>query len=378
MPPEIAIEAPPAGRAAETVLHFTPNWFAASMGTGILSVALGQFPGQPLLAAAGEALYLVNTGLFLLLAALYGLKWRHHPRLAARLLHHPVQSMFLGTIPMALATVVNGTLIYGPALFGPGLAVQAAVLLWGLTAALSLAVGVGVPFLMFTRQSHSLAEMSAVWLLPVVAAEVAAASAFLLLPHVADRQAELALLVAGIALWACSVPLALGILAILFLRMALHRLPPAAMAATSWLALGPIGTGALGLALVAQHGGPVLAANGLGALAPAFSGAALLGALALWGYGLWWLAIALLVTLRQLRRGLPFNLGWWAFTFPLGVHAVATLKIGALVPLTFFPLAGAAMVSLLAVIWATVAVRTLAGALSGRLFSDPCLTRETA
>lgn len=369
------LDARPAGRAGEIILHFTPNWFAAGMGTGVLSAALGQFPGQPALHGAGLSLYLANSGLFLLLAVLYGLKWLLHPRLAARIFAHPVQSMFLGTIPMALAMIVNGTLLYGPALYGEAAATGAAAALWGLDAALAVAAGVGVPFLMFTRQSHSIADMSAVWLMPVAAAAVAAASGGLLLPHLADAGTRLGVLAASLALWAFSVPLALGVLVILFLRMALHKLPSAAMAATSWLALGPIGTGALGLALIALNGAPALAAAGMADLAPALAGAAMLGALALWGYGAWWLATALLVTLRQLRRGLPFNLGWWAYTFPLGVYALATLKIGALLPLAFFPAAGAAMVALLALIWLVVAARTLAGAARGRLFEDPCVER---
>lgn len=373
MPDPIILSASPTGRIAEIILHFTPNWFAASMGTGILAVALGQFPASPLLHGAGQALYLANTGLFLLLASAYALKWVLHPHLAARLFAHPVQSMFLGTIPMALATIINATLMYGPALYGETAATGLATTLWFVDAVLALAIGIGVPFLMFTRQSHAIGDMSAVWLLPVVAAEVAAASGLLLLPHLADPQAALTMLVVCIALWACSVPLALSILVILFLRMVLYKLPPAAMAATSWLALGPIGTGALGLALIALNGPQALNASGLGTLAQPLTGAALLGALALWGYGVWWLATALLVTLRQMRLGLPFNLGWWAYTFPLGVYALATLKIGAILPLGLFPVAGAGMVCLLVVIWFVVAARTVAGAINGRLFNDPCI-----
>ncbi|MCX8998246.1 C4-dicarboxylate ABC transporter [Rhizobiaceae bacterium BDR2-2] len=366
--------APPANGASDIVLHFTPNWFAASMGTGILAAALGQFPGTPVVHAAGLVLHLVNIALFLLFSVLYGLKWLCHTRLAARIFEHPVQSMFLGTIPMALATIVNGTLIFGSSLVGEEIAAAVATRLWLVDAVLAVAIGSGVPFLMFTRQSHAMADMSAVWLLPVVAAEVAAASGLLLLPFAGDGPAGLGILAASLALWAFSVPLALSVLVILFLRMALHKLPPAAMAATSWLALGPIGTGALGLALLALNGAPVLAANGLEAIAPAVTGAATLGALMLWGYGLWWLAIALLVTLRQIGQGLPFNLGWWAYTFPLGVYALATLKIGALLPLAFFTVAGTVMVGLLAVIWLLVTARTFAGAIRGRLFSDPCIT----
>ena len=47
-------------------------------------------------------------------------------------------------------------------------------------------------------------------------------------------------------------------------------------------------------------------------------------ATATWGFGLWWLAIAVSLLVRYLRAGgLPFHLGWWAFTFPLGAFTVA-------------------------------------------------------
>ena len=54
---------------------------------------------------------------------------------------------------------------------------------------------------------------------------------------------------------------------------------------------------------------------------------ALIGGLILWGYGVWWLSLAILKTVRYLRQGLPFNLGWWGFTFPLAVYTLATLAL---------------------------------------------------
>jgi tellurite resistance protein TehA-like permease len=228
---------------------------------------------------------------------------------------------------------------------------------------------------MFTRQDHAIEHMSAVWLLPIVASEVAAASGGLLIPHLADPAAQLQVLFVSYVLWACSVPLALGILVILFLRMALHKLPPAAMAATSFLALGPVGTGALGLMLFSVNGSPVLSANGLAALAPAISGASLLGGLLLWGYGLWWLGLAVAVTLRYLREGLPFNLGWWGYTFPIGVYATATLKLSTLFPVAPVAGFGGFLVAALVAIWIVVAVRTCRGAANGSLFFDPSIER---
>ena len=50
-----------------------------------------------------------------------------------------------------------------------------------------------------------------------------------------------------------------------------------------------------------------------------------LAATGLWGFGVWWLAVAVALLVRYLRTGpLPFGLGWWAFTFPLGAFTVGT------------------------------------------------------
>jgi C4-dicarboxylate transporter/malic acid transport protein len=356
----------------ERMRHFTPNWYATTMGTGILAICLAQFPAMPALHKAGEALWLANILLFAGLTVLYVGKWVLHPREALRAFKHPVVSMFLGCIPMGLATIINGMALFGIPLFGAA-AASAAAALWWADAGLAVLAGLAIPFAMFTCQEHAFDEMSAVWLLPIVACEVTAASGGLLLPHIAGAAPQMTLLFVSYVLWACSVPLALGILTILFLRMALHKLPPAGMAATAFLAPGPIGTGALGLTLFAMNGRAVLEANGLGALAGAISGTSLFGAVLLWAYGLWWLGMALAVTLRYLRHGLPFNLGWWAYTFPIGVYALATLRLSTVVPVAAIALFGNALVIALAAIWLLVAARTLCGAVEGTLFSDPSL-----
>ena len=159
----------------------------------------------------------------------------------------------------------------------------------------------------------------------------------------------------------------------LVLRLAVHKLPHASMASSSWLALGPIGTGALGLMTLGVAAPAILAANGLERFGPTMDGVGLLGGLLLWGYGLWWLAIAALVTVRYLREGLPFNLGWWGYTFPIGVYAVTTLKLGTILPIAAIHGFGVVLVMLLTVVWAIVAARTIRGAWRGDLFVAPCL-----
>ena len=357
----------------EVVRQFTPNWFTASMGTGILSVGLSLFPlSVPGMRAVAEGLWLFNIGLFTLFCGLYAARWIAYPREAARVFGHSVVSMFFGAIPMALATIINGVLIFGIVRFGAGPATAVAQALWWADVAMSLACGVAIPFMMFTRQRHAIEDMTAVWLLPVVAAEVAAASGGLLAPHLGS-QAGYVVLLTSYVLWAYSVPVALSFLVILLLRMAIHKLPHAGMAASSWLALGPIGTGALGLLVLGADSPAIFAAHGLAAFGSVAAGAGAVGGLLLWGYGVWWLAMGVLVTLRYLRDGLPFNLGWWAYTFPVGVYAVATLRLASTLHASVFAVFGGVLVLALAAMWLLVGARTLAGAWSGRLFVAPCL-----
>jgi len=358
----------------EVVRQFTPNWFAATMGTGVLALALAQLPGAtPGLHRVAEGLWLLNILLFIVFAGLYTARWVLFFDEARRIFGHSTVSMFFGTIPMGLATIINGFLLFGVPRWGEGV-LSLVEVLWWIDVAMSLACGVLIPYLMFTRQEHRIDQMTAVWLLPVVAAEVAAASGGLLAPHLGDAHSQLVMLVTSYILWAFSLPVAFSILTILLLRMALHKLPHENMAASSWLALGPIGTGALGMLLLGGDAPMIFAANGLPGMGEVASGLGLVTGITLWGFGFWWMLMALLITARYLREGIPFNLGWWGFTFPLGVYALTTLKLASLLGLAFFSVFGCGLVALLVVMWLIVGWRTLVGAWHGELFVSPCIS----
>ena len=357
----------------EVIRQFTPNWFAATMGTGVLALALANLPvAIPGLHAVAEGLWLFNILLFTLFTVAYAARWILFFDEARRIFGHSTVSMFFGTIPMGLATIINGFLLFGLPRWGEGV-IQLAEVLWWIDVAMSLACGVLIPYMMFTRQEHSIDQMTAVWLLPVVAAEVAAASGGLLAPHLTDAHSQLVVLTTSYVLWAFSLPVAFSILTILLLRMALHKLPHENMAASSWLALGPIGTGALGMLLMGAEAPAIFAANGLPGIGEIASGLGLVAGITLWGFGLWWMLMALLITVRYLRDGIPFNLGWWGFTFPLGVYSLATLKLASTLNLGFFSVVGCVLVTLLAVMWLIVGKRTVQGAWRGELFVSPCI-----
>lgn len=60
-------------------------------------------------------------------------------------------------------------------------------------------------------------------------------------------------------------------------------------------------------------------------------------AMIMWGFGLIWLWFAL----ASFTRGkFYFNIGWWAFTFPLGVFTTATTQMGKEFNSPFFDILG--------------------------------------
>jgi len=361
---------------AEIVRNFTPNWFTVTMGTGVLALALSQFPlAVPGLRPVAIALWLATIGLFALFSALYAARWLLFFDGARRIFDHSVMSMFFGAIPMGLATIVSGFLTFGPSLFGPA-AIAVADGLWWVDVAMSVACGLAIPYFMFTRQTHTIEKMTAVWLLPIVAAEVTAASGALLIPHLPTTEA-FGVLILGYALWAYSVPLAMSILVLLVLRLSLHKLPEREMGASAWLALGPIGTGALGLVLLGVDAPAAFAARGMPGVGEFAYGLGVVGGTVLWGYGAWWLGLAALKTGRYAREGLPFNLGWWGFTFPLGAYALATLALARVTQFELFTIVGSVLVVCLAAFWVVVAILTAHGAWCGRLFVAPCLAGDT-
>lgn len=89
------------------------------------------------------------------------------------------------------------------------------------------------------------------------------------------------------------------------------------------------------------------------------------------GFALMWLTIAAAVTVRTARAHLPFSLTWWSFTFPVGTVVTGTSALAARTGLHVFVLAAVALYLLLLAAWVTVAVRTVRGAVNGRLFVAP-------
>ena len=112
------------------------------------------------------------------------------------------------------------------------------------------------------------------------------------------------------------------ILAMYFHRLMVHHLPPRELIVSVFLPIGPLGQGGFA---IQQLGKVALNLDFLPLAGSNITGGQVLSAfgvfmaLVMWGAGLGWLGLA--ATSIATTQKFPFNMGWWGFTFPLGVFA---------------------------------------------------------
>ncbi|MCG2799349.1 MAG: TDT family transporter [Cellulomonas sp.] len=349
------------------VANITPNWFASVMGTGIVANAAVSLPWQPAgVRTFALVVWLIAATLLVVLLAATALHWRRFPARARG--HHlnPVMAHFYGAPPMALLTVGSGAMLVGKDLIGSQAALVLDTVLWSAGTVLGLAVAVVVPYLAFTR--HEVREDSAFggWLMPVVPPMVSAATGAVLLAHLPAGQWRLTLLLACYAMFGISFLAALLVLAQVWGRLMRHKVGPAVMVPTLWIGLGPLGQSVTAVNLLGGHASEVIDPTWAHALLIA----GVVFGVPVLGFAMLWAALALAITVRTARAGLPFSLTWWSFTFPVGTCATGaaalaartgSVALGGLSILLFVGLLTA---------WAVVAVRTFRGAvLTGTLLA---------
>ncbi len=205
--------------------------------------------------------------------------------------------------------------------------------------------------------------------MPVVPPMVSAATGALLIPHMAPGTGRKTMLYGCYAMFGLSLVAALIIITMIWsraraLRHLGHR--AGADAVDRARAAGPIhhGRRASRDQRRARPSQPQLA-DGMGVFAILFG-------VPVWGFAVLWIALATALTVRTLRRGMPFALTWWSLTFPVGHlrhrhHPAGGPHRAAGVP------GGrrASPTSGLLSTWVLVAVRTFRGGLRGNLFAPP-------
>jgi len=359
------------------VLNFTPSWFSVTMGTGIVSILLHNLPYNAVwLYWISVAFFGLNVALFLLFVGISILRYAMFPGIWTEMINHPVQSLFLGTCPMGLATIINMICFVCVPAWGYWAATLAWTL-WWIDVVLAIGTCFYLPFLItYKHEDTKLSTMTAAWLLPIVATIVASASGGVVASILPDPSHALWTITVSYILWGCGVPLAMFVLVMYLQRLTVYKLPAREVIVSVFLPLGPLGQGSFAIMQLGIDSLATFEQTGYIPQAPLagqiFYAAGILVAFIMWGFGLVWLFFAVA---SVTRRPFPFNLGWWGFTFPLGVFAVATNQFGKELPSPFFKILGTIFSLIVVILWAIVSVGTIRAALTGKIFYAPCVAK---
>lgn len=342
-----------------TLEGFAPGWGASVMGTAALAVVGVALAGRGVVPALtrpfGIVVFLFSLVLGVLVIGTATARWIVHPRAALRDLAHPVKGGMSATLPGAVLVLAVAFGRVG-ALLLPEAAIRPTVLaLTAIGGVFALVFGWAFLTGVFARGDTRLGQITGAWFIPPVVAIIVPTA---LSPFIGVREGDHALDIdlLGISwvMLGIGAALFLAITAILVVRSAIAPLPPAPLAPTLTIGLGPAGLIGLDLLLMAR------ASERMGLMsADAVGLAAMIGGM-FWGFGAWWAVSAVIVILRGYDR-LPFALSWWGFTFPLAAWTIAGLQISEAVGSAALLAIAVSGAVLLVVVWAVTLVRTIVG-----------------
>lgn len=330
---------------------FAPGWFAAVMGTGVLALTThGLARYWPWLELPAIALHWFNSLLFLVLALPWLNRWLNYRQAAMQTLMHPVQANFYPTFSIALLVLAAQWLIFTPC-------VEVAMGLWLLGVILHFVFSFAVLFFMFRGEHVAAEHVTPAQFIPAVGLVVMPLAGGPLLAHLEGGLREWVLTINIIGLGAGSM-MYLGLLGLTLYRKYLHKPALGILTPTVWIHLAPIGVIPVSLMNVAEQL-PFAAVREVVTVVM----------LLLWGFGVWWLVMASLLTLSARASGqLPFALSWWGFTFPVGAFVAESLRLTQLLAWQSTLAIGVGAWLLLCFFWMITLFRTARGVISGAVF----------
>jgi C4-dicarboxylate transporter/malic acid transport protein len=345
-----------------------PNWFASVMGTGIVATAGATLPLHiPGLRWFALAVWVASAVWLVMLIVAVIAHWVRHPTVARSHAYNPQMGHFYGAAPMALLTVGAGAVLVGKDLIGERAAVDIDWMLWTAGTLGGLFTAISIPYLMFTQYRVEPDAAFGGWLMPVVPPMVSAATGALLIPHLSPGTGRQTMLYGCYAMFGLSLVASLIIITMVWSRLAHYGTSGTARVPTLWIVLGPLGQSITAAGLLGTNAAVAInprVADGMAVFA-------ILYGVPVWGFAVLWIALATALTIRTLRRGMPFALTWWSLTFPVGTFVTGTTQLAVHTGLPSFRVAAAVAYLGLLGTWCLVAVRTFRGGVRGSIFAPP-------
>jgi len=337
----------------EIIKNFMPSWFASVMGTGILALTTFFYAEFiPVFTVVSKILFYFNIFLFCILFIPWLLRWILFPKNAKDDLINPVLSNFYPTIAVGMLVLSADFIVIGKNLLW-------GQIFWYGGTVLTIFFAILVPFIVFTGSHVKIDHINPAWFIPPVGLIVIPIPGSMLVHHFTGAGREIMLLINYFG-WGAGFFLYIALLAITFYRFTLHHPLPNVLAPTVWINLGPIGAGTVALINLVKVSDFIASKDVFYAFGLIF-----------WGFGIWWVIMAIFLTLHYIKNlKLPYAMSWWAFTFPLGAFVSGNHALSSVFKMSIIDYIGFTLYWLLFFLWGITLIKTIKAAFKGTLFKS--------
>ncbi|KAF2835715.1 hypothetical protein M501DRAFT_1060716 [Patellaria atrata CBS 101060] len=320
----------------ERIIHFSPSWFTVCMGTGAMSQVLVNFPypysgNTRWMRDLGYCFWILDIVLFITFTTFSVIRYVRYPALLRIMLLEFPASSFLGAVPTTVNTIIVGLVFYYD--YSETAAWVAFVLFW-ISVVLTIFTGVVLILIqMFQERLHTMNDVAGVWLMTAVPNVITAAAGAVILPYlyVINEKAAVSVLVVCFLLWGLGMSQIHMILAIYFWRLISKKTPSQRFILSGYMPIAALGQASLAIyhmsiffcdylqksRFVPTHSRTV-SDQTLAAIGEMIYWFGLLTALFLLAHASFWLVQN--TTAFIYAWPMPFNIGWWSFTFPFAAY----------------------------------------------------------
>jgi C4-dicarboxylate transporter/malic acid transport protein len=314
------------------------------------------------LTTIGTVIFVMNLFIFAFVTTAIATRFIIHPGTFTSSLANPHEGFFFATFWLSLATMITNTTAYGIPNSGPWLIAALRYSFWVYTICATL-LAIFYYHVLFTVKKLVITNVLPGWVLPIFPAMLVGTLASAI-AKTQPAENALPILVAGLSYQGLGFFVALMMYGIYFGRLLTSGLPIYMSRPAMFIAVGPPSFTALAFIGMGQD---VVAAKifetyttlpGIvdQTLIPDFFQLlALLFAIFLWVFALWFFAIALVATIEAIPRN-DFHLNWYAYVFPNVGFTISALKIGERLNSPAIQAVGTGMAAVLFFLWILIMV----------------------
>jgi len=337
----------------EIVRNFHPAWYASVMGTGGLANAVHLFLGKiPFFEGIAQTLVWLNITLFVLLLFPWIVRWIWHFDRLAEDLKHAMLGNFFATMPVGMIVLGANLYLIGPDMFSSDFINIVGLVFFICGSVLIIFFTLVVMYYMYVREDLSKDHINFSWFITPVANIVVPILGVPLAAHYLSFEPATAMIIniIDMVFYGIGFMLFIFVGAIVFDRLANHKLPHPQGSPTFWIILGPIGMGVVSLFGIANS------LQSLGLLTD--TGSLKVFGTIFWGFGFWAFLQTVVLTIRYFKEGVPFSMTWWAYIFPFAAYTLSTFMVSSFLKSQVVYWYGVGLLVMLAIMWLIVLVRS--------------------